>query len=456
MAIVTDLSKMNIGDKIICSYVATSNAIGAFSELGTSIKPPIPPTSSTTPNGSFYFIYVDNDHLGRKILIADRDVQIGISWDTLNTSGISSGSGLPISIDKIEKKQLTIRIPTGGVSEFDTDNEWDNYILNSTLDKDMWIWTNTNRVSWSSSTINGKQKTDLRMTRGSKTLNTYGWTDTKDTGLYMGFRPVLLYETLLLHKTFILMNGEYKKWINGVSESGGYFAKNSIPIMTSNTTPSGIASASSSYNTIFYDSWVAFDNSTAYGWLSANGQTTGWVTYEFTTAKKIDAYRVKSTGTVVSIELNAHPKDWTFEGTNDGTNWVVLDIQKEQSFLSPSEIKSFIIPNPNFYKKYRINITLNNGHARYVGFGDLEMYENTPYIPATPPSWKTISTTLPSVDTFKSDGMDDLSLLDRKLTNFTFPMDDNGAAGQASGKGKLFKENIDLKRFIDIKTISVK
>ncbi len=92
----TDVSLMDIGDKIICRYTATSNSTGTFSELGTSTATEIPVASTTTPDGSFYFIHAGLDHLGRMILIPDRNIQKGIAWDTLNSAGIASGEGLPL------------------------------------------------------------------------------------------------------------------------------------------------------------------------------------------------------------------------------------------------------------------------------------------------------------------------------------------------------------------------
>jgi hypothetical protein len=72
------------------------------------------------------------------------------------------------------------------------------------------------------------------------------------------------------------------------------------------------------------------------------------------------------------------------------------------------------------------------------------------------PSWKTISTTLPSVDTFKSEGMNDLSVFDRKSTEFVIPMDDNGLSGSVLGSGRVFKEKVDLKKLFEINSLNVK
>jgi hypothetical protein len=95
---VLDPKDLDIGKRIRCHYQAsTSGQVGVFSGLGQETSDFIPPTSSATPSGDFYWICVDRDYLGRWKLIADRNIQHSISWDTLNSAGISSGSGLLIS-----------------------------------------------------------------------------------------------------------------------------------------------------------------------------------------------------------------------------------------------------------------------------------------------------------------------------------------------------------------------
>lgn len=84
----TNLSELQVGDVISCEYVVTSTTLGSFQNLGKATKPLIPLLSSATPNGSFYFIHVGYDYLGRKKLIADRNIQHSISWDILNTAGL--------------------------------------------------------------------------------------------------------------------------------------------------------------------------------------------------------------------------------------------------------------------------------------------------------------------------------------------------------------------------------
>jgi hypothetical protein len=84
---VQDINSMQIGDCIPCRYtVSTSGSAGYFSELGICIKDEIPLANTTTPDGLFYFIKVK-----KGILIADRNIQTSISWDTLNTAKFIGG-----------------------------------------------------------------------------------------------------------------------------------------------------------------------------------------------------------------------------------------------------------------------------------------------------------------------------------------------------------------------------
>lgn len=133
---VTDPKDLDIGKRIRCHYqVFTSGQVGVFSGLGQETSDFIPPASSATPNGDFYFICVDKDHLGRWKLIADRNIQHLISWDALNNNGIASGSGLSIFIPKMllyETPTVVGAVPniTAQVS-YSTNNEWKAFDGNS-------------------------------------------------------------------------------------------------------------------------------------------------------------------------------------------------------------------------------------------------------------------------------------------------------------------------------------
>lgn len=54
------------------------------------------------------------------------------------------------------------------------------------------------------------------------------------------------------------------------------------------------------------------------------------------------------------------PKDWNLEGSNDGTNWTVLDDRKGESFPNRTQTREFVTDNNDAYIYYRLNITANN------------------------------------------------------------------------------------------------
>jgi hypothetical protein len=146
--------------------------------------------------------------------------------------------------------------------------------------------------------------------------------------------------------------------------------KNLIPIMTNNTSPSGVASASS-INSGGNDAWYAFNKITSSndGWLTGSS-TTGWLQYKFPTPKTVRMYIVYGAYTT-SYSM----KNWTFEGSNDGINYDILDTQVNNTFAQ-SEKKVFVINNYKPYLYYRLNITANNGGV-IVGLTELEMYDTS-------------------------------------------------------------------------------
>lgn len=143
---------------------------------------------------------------------------------------------------------------------------------------------------------------------------------------------------------------------------------NIIPAMTSNTSPSGVASASSIFGAT-NDAWKGFDG-TASSWR-ANSLTTGWLQYEFPTKYKVNKYSVTSSATTTYT-----PKSWTFEGSNDGLVYTILDTQNNVTSWFNSEEKVFSFENINPYKYYRINISSNNGGIQ-LEIAELKMFDNS-------------------------------------------------------------------------------
>lgn len=122
-----------------------------------------------------------------------------------------------------------------------------------------------------------------------------------------------------------------------------------IPKMTGNTQPSGIVNAGSDTS----NAWKGFDQDaptpTTFWAGTGVGSGTSWLSYQFTAAKTIKRYYIYRTA------QNMKPTSWTFEGSNDGSAWTILETVTANALNTP--YLSGILPNTTAYLYYRINIT---------------------------------------------------------------------------------------------------
>lgn len=152
---------------------------------------------------------------------------------------------------------------------------------------------------------------------------------------------------------------------------------NSIPVMTSNTMPSGVASSSTDYSTA-YQAWKAFNGTTVDAgdcWVTANNILTGWLQYKFDTPKNIEQYAVISRNSANRGDL----KTWTFEGSNDGVSWETLDTRNNESAWNANEKREYEVKVKfGSYMYYRINVTETTlVSATYLSIGELLFYETS-------------------------------------------------------------------------------
>ena len=153
------------------------------------------------------------------------------------------------------------------------------------------------------------------------------------------------------------------------------YTENLIPIMTSNTEPSGVASASSTFSS-FFPAYRAFNhttNSLDDAWYAKTAPA--WLEYDFPDERCITKYTITSRKPVYVI--GQLPCDWTFEGWDENLNkWVVLDTRKNVTDWQEGLRKEFTFLNTKQYKKYRINITANGSKNAQIVIGELEMMES--------------------------------------------------------------------------------
>ncbi|MBA4373202.1 MAG: hypothetical protein C0402_10125 [Thermodesulfovibrio sp.] len=138
------------------------------------------------------------------------------------------------------------------------------------------------------------------------------------------------------------------------------------PTMTGFSAPSpNLVTSSGEYGSVYY-TWNLFNHSTG-GYEGVISTPTGYVQLDLGSGNSLRAAGYMITGvTSAHAQLTSNAKNWNLSGSNDGTNWSVLDTQTNQTNWTSMEARSFLINTPGNYRYYRWNITANNG-ATYSG-----------------------------------------------------------------------------------------
>lgn len=144
-----------------------------------------------------------------------------------------------------------------------------------------------------------------------------------------------------------------------------------VPVMTGDTTPSGAVIASSAYGST--PAWLAFDGQTQTngGWVSDGSPMPQWIGYQFPAATVVSSYSIFPC--LLYDGGLRPPKDWTFEGSNDGTTWTVLDTRTNEPAWSSPVGRSYTFTNGAAFTSYRINVSATQGSG-YVMIDELEMF----------------------------------------------------------------------------------
>ena len=80
------------------------------------------------------------------------------------------------------------------------------------------------------------------------------------------------------------------------------------------------------------------------------------------------------------VSDNNYPRDWTIEGSNDGTTWTVLDTRTNETYSDTSLSgvnsgrKFTVSGNSTSYNRYRMDVTANNGGASHVIMGEWKLF----------------------------------------------------------------------------------
>ena len=145
-----------------------------------------------------------------------------------------------------------------------------------------------------------------------------------------------------------------------------------VPQMTAATTD-GVTVTDSGNLGIGYEGWRAFDNNSNTRW--GVGATSGILTVTLAAAKVIAGYSIRARNDSYLIDS---PKDWTFEGSNNGTDWTILNTQTGVTAWSMNECKEFVVSSPAAYLYYRLNISSNQSGTD-TSVSEVELLEGIPY-----------------------------------------------------------------------------
>lgn len=151
-----------------------------------------------------------------------------------------------------------------------------------------------------------------------------------------------------------LMRGETVIWSN---------SKPLIPVMTSNTTPSGVASASN-INEAGNDAYKAFDNDNSSLWSTRSGYTSNqYLRFMFGVPSKVTKAYFDRTA------LASGTLTCKVQASNDAIEWVdISDI-----FDIGAEIKNVDLTNNNYYMYYQLYIVSTNGY-NWANMCEMQLY----------------------------------------------------------------------------------
>ncbi|KAI7258987.1 hypothetical protein KC345_g10418 [Hortaea werneckii] len=124
-------------------------------------------------------------------------------------------------------------------------------------------------------------------------------------------------------------------------------------------TVGGTVTASSTSSPSGEEKEKAFDANPSTKWLIT--VSTGWIQYKFAAGvtQTATSYSITSANDVPGRD----PKNWTLQGSNNGTSWTTLDTRTNESFATRFLKKTYTFSNTTAYAYYRLNVSANNGET---------------------------------------------------------------------------------------------
>jgi len=129
----------------------------------------------------------------------------------------------------------------------------------------------------------------------------------------------------------------------------------------------------STENPPFQYAYQAFDGVLNTKWFS-NHATPCWLQYDYGTGNSsvVTGYWLTTSDFGLTDAVNRAPKDWTLQGSNNGSTWTNLDPRTGETFTDRNQTKFYSFTNTTAYRYYRLNVTaVGGGGTNGVAFSEL-------------------------------------------------------------------------------------
>ncbi|MFF5289162.1 GH92 family glycosyl hydrolase [Paractinoplanes globisporus] len=120
------------------------------------------------------------------------------------------------------------------------------------------------------------------------------------------------------------------------------------------------------------------DSDSSTKWLAF--ATTGWVTYQLSAPVAVAKYSLTSANDAAGRD----PKDFTLQGSSDGSAWTDLDRRTGQTYAGRFATNVYSFTNTTAYAYYRLNITANSGDS-IVQLADWDISDGSNVLPPATP-----------------------------------------------------------------------
>ncbi len=99
----------------------------------------------------------------------------------------------------------------------------------------------------------------------------------------------------------------------------------------------------------------AFDGDILTKWFHKSA--TSWIQIQYASALAYNQYQIVSGNDMATRD----PKNWTLQGSNNGTSWTILDTQTNQTWTGRIKTNTYTFVNITPYTYYKLDITANGG-----------------------------------------------------------------------------------------------